>query len=499
MGAFESPELVYHLDLDQLTASDREHGVGSLRGKAPAGSAAGDGAEDIVEASRNGPQFPEAPGVMRPAEQLAEVLPQAWTCVDSTGSDALPVVASHHVRAMTFLTAMHDVVSLVYRKTSTDTGRTMSEFTEATSKGRLRRLNLITLLPVIAVSGVYLVALDSESWSDVVVLGLGVAATLVAFVSWAAGTLARVAVPCLIITSGVWLFGVLAAGSGKAIFGLSIVGPLVVPQLRRHREAAAVTLVTYVAVVGAARFLMTDDDPRQVLIRYVIVPAGVTAIVTGLMFPNKKFYDVVHELEESHRHEAELAVVRERMRFASDLHDIQGHTLHVVKLKVALAQKLLHRDPGRAEQELREIRSLVSDTITQTKELVYAQRRLNLPAELENAKNLFEAAGIQVHIRRVADVDSRAGELLGQVLRETTTNILRHAQAREVRITLSESGITIVNDGVPDTPLPELSGLAVLGQRVADNGGKLTVDQKDGHFLTVADFPSPGPEAEEAR
>ncbi|MEV0778387.1 sensor histidine kinase [Streptomyces sp. NPDC050433] len=375
----------------------------------------------------------------------------------------------------------------------------MSEITEATTQGRLRRLNLITLLPVVAVGGVFLVALDADSWLDALVLGLGVVAALVAFVFWAAGTLVRVAVPCLVLTAGVWIFGVLEAGSGKAIFGLSIVGPLVVPRLRRHRGAAAVTLVAYVALVGAARFLMTDDDPRQVLITYVIFPAGLTAIVTGLMFPNKQFYDVVHDLEESRRHEAELAVVRERIRFASDLHDIQGHTLHVVKLKVALAQKLVHRDPGRAEQELHEIHSLVSDTIAQTKELVYAQRRLNLPAELENAKNLFEAAGIEVHIRRDADVDSRAGELLGQVLRETTTNILRHAEAREVRITLSESGITIVNDGVPDEPLPELSGLAVLEQRVADNGGKLTVDQKNGHFLTFANFPSPGPEAQEAR
>ncbi|MFD3482577.1 sensor histidine kinase [Streptomyces sp. NPDC058665] len=375
----------------------------------------------------------------------------------------------------------------------------MSEITEATTQGRLRRLNLITLLPVVTVGGVFLVALDADSWSEAVVLGLGVAAALVAFVSWTAGNLARVAVPCLVVTAGVWLFGVLVAGSGKAIFGLSIVGPLVVPRLRNHRGAAAVALVAYVAVVGAARFLMTDDDPRRVLITYVIVPAGLTAIVTGLMFPNKQFYDVVHDLEESRRHEAELAVVRERMRFASDLHDIQGHTLHVVKLKVALAQKLVHRDPGRAEQELHEIHSLVSDTISQTKELVYAHRRLNLPAELENAKNLFEAAGIEVHIRRDADADSRAGELLGQVLRETTTNILRHAEAREVRITLSEAGITIVNDGVPDEPLPELSGLAVLEQRVADNGGKLTVDQKNGYFVTAADFPSPGPDTQEAR
>ncbi|MGW4731119.1 sensor histidine kinase [Streptomyces shenzhenensis] len=374
----------------------------------------------------------------------------------------------------------------------------MSDIAEVT-RGRLRRLNLIMVLPPVVVGGVLMVALDAESWWDAVVLGPGVVAGLVAFVSWAAGGLARVAVPCLVVTAGVWLFGVLVAGSGKAVFGLSIVGPLVVPRLRRHRGAAAVALVAYVAVVGATRFLMTDDDPRDVLIRYVIVPAGVTAIVTGLMFPNKRFYDVVHELEESRRREAELAVVRERMRFASDLHDIQGHTLHVVKLKVALAQKLVHRDPGRAEQELREIHSLVGDTIAQTKELVYAQRRLNLPAELENAMNLFEAAGIEVHIRSIADADSRTGELLGQVLRETTTNILRHAQAREVQITLSESGITIANDGAPDKPLPELSGLAVLEQRVAANGGRLTVDQKDGRFLTAAVFPSPGPEAQEAR
>ncbi|WP_206669271.1 hypothetical protein [Streptomyces sp. IB2014 016-6] len=50
-------------------------------------------------------------------------------------------------------------------------------------------------------------------------------------------------------------------------------------RLRHHRGAAAVTLVAYAAVVGAARFLMADDDPRRVLITYVIAPAGLTAVV----------------------------------------------------------------------------------------------------------------------------------------------------------------------------------------------------------------------------
>lgn len=365
----------------------------------------------------------------------------------------------------------------------------MSETTETATQGRLRNLNLVMVLPLIAVGGVLLVAMDAQNWWHAAVLGLGVVAALVAFVSWTAGNLARVAWPCLVVVAGVWVFGVLVADSGKAIFGLSVVGPMMVPRLSRHRGAAAVALVVFVAVTGSLRFLVADGgDLRTVLIQFVIVPTGLVAIVTGLMFPNKRFYDVVEELEESGRRDAELAVVRERMRFASDLHDIQGHTLHVVKLKVALAQKLVHRDPGRAEQELREIHALVSDTITQTKELAYAQRRLNLNAELENAKNLFEAAGIDVRIDRDGDVEPHANELLGQVLRETTTNILRHAQAREVRITLTPSGIAIDNDGAPEAA-PELRGLAALTDRVAGSGGELTVEQQGGRFRTAAAFP----------
>ena len=284
--------------------------------------------------------------------------------------------------------------------------------------------------------------------------------------------------------------------SPRASYGLALAGSLVVPHLKRYRAAAAIGLVGYVAVVGATRLLVSSEGVSDILLQYVVLPAGAVAVITGLMFPNKRFYDVVEELQESRRREAELAVIRERVRFASDLHDIQGHTLHVVKLKVALARKLVRSDPDRADNELREIYALVSDTIRQTKELAYAQRRLNLSAELENAKNLFEAAGIRVRVDREAEVDTRADELLGQVLRETTTNILRHAQATQVQITLSGSGITVVNDGAPRSPLPELRGLATLRERVAGNAGELTVEQTDGRFLTAATFPHSGPAPE---
>ncbi|AXB42352.1 sensor histidine kinase [Amycolatopsis albispora] len=354
---------------------------------------------------------------------------------------------------------------------------------------RLRRLNLTMLLPVVAAGGAATVAFDARSWTDAAVLGLGLLAALVAFVAWTKGKLTAVAVPCLVVAVAVWCYGSLVAGTSTAFYSIGFVGPLVVPRLPRYRAVAAVVLVSLVTVIGAGRLLWPYDDLLGVLVPFVLVPAGVTAVVTGLMFPNKRFYDVVRDLEEARDREGELAVARERIRFASDLHDIQGHTLHVVKLKTTLAQRLVRTDPGRAEEELREIHALVADTISQTKDLAYAQRRLNLSAELENAKNLFEAAGIRVRVHRETEVEAGAGELLGQVLRETTTNILRHAQARQVRITLSRAGITIVNDGAPAGPLPVLSGLSTLRERLAASGGELTVEQRDGSFRTAAAFP----------
>jgi two-component system, NarL family, sensor histidine kinase DesK len=362
------------------------------------------------------------------------------------------------------------------------------------AKGQLRKLNLTMFLPLLAVAGTITVAVYARTWWEAVVLGAGVVATLVSFTRWASGEVLRVAIPCLVVTAAVWPYAVLVVGSSAAFFGVSCVGSYVIPQLPRHRVVAAVVLAAYVGAVGATRLLVSHEDISAVLFQFVLVPTGVTVAVIGLMFPNKGFYDVVEELEEAREREAELAVTRERVRFASDLHDIQGHTLHVVKLKTALAQKLVDTDTERAKQELREIHALVSETITQTKELAYAQRRLNLSAELENARNLFEAAGITVRVNREADVAKDASELLGQVLRETTTNILRHAQATRVRITLTASSITIVNDGAQPGPLPALRGLAALEQRVAAAGAELTVEQNNGQFLTAAAF---RPEAQE--
>ncbi|MEU0507884.1 histidine kinase [Amycolatopsis sp. NPDC006125] len=355
---------------------------------------------------------------------------------------------------------------------------------------RLRRLNLITTVPPLALVGVFLLLVSARSGWHVVIQVVGLLAALATAERWTAGDYLRVARPSLVVTAVVWLAGSLTDDTA-AFFGLSVVGSYLIPPLPRRRLAALAGLTVLIAGLGAANVLVHDDRIGWRLFQFAAVPAAATLVSTAFMFASQRFFDLIAELEQSRERDADLAVTRERVRFASDLHDIQGHTLHVVKLKVALAEKLLDREPDRAREELREVHELVGDTIVQTRELAHAQRRLNLSAELENAKNLFEAAGIHVRVTRKSEVDATAGDLLGQVLRETTTNILRHAEARHVGITLTRRGIAIVNDGAPDTGPLELGGLAVLRQRLAEHGAELEVSHSGGRFRTAAAFPAP--------
>ncbi|MEE2049170.1 sensor histidine kinase [Nocardiopsis tropica] len=365
----------------------------------------------------------------------------------------------------------------------------MSEHADA-ARGELRTVNLGIVFASLSTVGALLVVIDAPTWWQALVLALGVATAAVTVTRWAEGRAPRLPLPALAVTGAVWLFGVLVAETPTASYGFAVVGTVVVHQAHRHRTAAVLGLAAFVAAVLAARLAVAPGEVVDTLLEYGVGSAGIAVVAVVLTSLTQMVSRLVAELEESREREAELAVARERMRFASDLHDIQGHTLHVVKLKTALARRLVRTDTGRAEEELGEIHALVGDTIAQTKALAHAQRRLNLSAELENAKNLFEAAGIRVEVRREGGVQARAGEMLGQVLRETTTNILRHAQAGQVWITLSGTGISIVNDGAQEGPPTGLSGLATLRERVAGEGGELTVERRDGRFLTAASFPS---------
>ncbi|GAA1807633.1 sensor histidine kinase [Nesterenkonia flava] len=372
----------------------------------------------------------------------------------------------------------------------------MTANTESTHR-QIRRLNIVSLVASTIPIGIIFLIMDAQSWVDVVILGAGVLGAVIAVLTWRETGTHPLVYPALAVTALSWVLSVVVVDSPRGFFMLAVVAGVVISKLPRHRLVSGFVLGVAVAAIGALDLMLRPERAGDQLVPYIVLPGGMTWLFAWAMVITQRHFDLVGELGRLQQADADLAVMRERFRFASDLHDIQGHALHVVKLKVTLAEKLLRRDPERAAQELREVHELVADTITRTKELAYAQHTLNLNAELENVKNLFEAAGIRVSVEKDDDDGVAWSELLGQVLRETTTNILRHAQATHVRIIVTGRSLRIENDGAAAASTRQ-RGLATLRERLAQHDGRLETAVQNGRFTTYAVLPEHGCQTEVA-
>jgi len=238
-------------------------------------------------------------------------------------------------------------------------------------------------------------------------------------------------------------------------------------------------------LLAAAPVVVVSGFPLERFVVPFIATAAIAFVVAlGLFGLNRFGFNLYLEIDAARRVGAELAVVQERYRFAADLHDIQGQTLHVIRLKTQLADKLLDRDPEAAHAQLREAQELIAETLAGTRSLAFGDRHVALASELANAEALLTAAGIRWRVDGTLPLGPH-DELFALVVREATTNILRHAQASRVTVTLSAGSVTVTNDGSPATSR-SLSGLARLGERFEAAGGSLRTSSAGGTFETTA-------------
>jgi len=301
---------------------------------------------------------------------------------------------------------------------------------------------------------------------------------------WSLDGYPRRVIYVLVYTGGAWLLGALTLSGPVGFVPFSLVGALLMARRPTLRLLMTVAFALGVGLIGGTA-LLTHQLSTDLVDAYILLPVAGTLFIAGVVAVSERSWQFVRRLERAQEAEAELAIAQERMRFAGDLHDIQGHTLHVIKLKTALAQRLVITDPHTALAELGDIRSLVDDTIRKTRELAYARHEIEFPAELENARRLCEAAGIDVDVRG----DGPAGAihpLLSHLLREATTNLLRHARPTRVSIIVSPGRIEIENDGVMDGRAAELRGLARLRERVELAGGELHTRRSPDRFAVWA-------------
>ncbi|MFE1298979.1 histidine kinase [Streptomyces sp. NPDC058731] len=206
---------------------------------------------------------------------------------------------------------------------------------------------------------------------------------------------------------------------------------------------------------------------------------------------------VLWEAERAREIEARLAVAEERLRFGRDLHDVMGRNLAVIALKSELAVQLARRGRPEAVEQMIEVQRIAQESQREVREVVRGYREADLGVELVGAQGVLTAAGIACEVTgEVGALPAGVQSALGWVVREATTNVLRHGDAArcavDVEVSQGRVVLTVENDGA--TAVREVggggSGLAGLRERLAEVDGTLTAGPVEGGvFRVVARVP----------
>ncbi|MCT2276135.1 sensor histidine kinase [Micromonospora chalcea] len=259
---------------------------------------------------------------------------------------------------------------------------------------------------------------------------------------------------------------------------------------------AAVVAGSLLAVSVVARLAEGDDIGVVVGTQLGSEAALLLAVITlGDAVRNRRslraalIRQAVAADEERHR-EAARQVEAERLRIAREVHDTLGHTMSVITLQSAVAQEALaDSNPAQTESALAAIRSVSGSAMAELRATLGTLRREpgprepvpgfdRLPALVEGVRQ----SGLKVDLRVDGPVDrlpAVVGSTVYRVVQEALTNVLRHAAATRVTVTVRATAgrlaLEVVDDGRGGPPAGRADGrgqgLRGMAERVALLGG----------------------------
>lgn len=220
-------------------------------------------------------------------------------------------------------------------------------------------------------------------------------------------------------------------------------------------------------------------------------------VVTLLVATASFFGTYMHEenerkqaaLNQSHGEIRRLAALAERERIGRDLHDLLGHTLSLIALKSELAGKLMDHEPAAAAREIGDVSRVARDALAQVRHAVTGIRAAGLSAELASAQLLLESSGVALHhVRADLALSPELETVLALAVRESVTNIQRHARASRASIRLGQHDgllcLEVVDDGLGGDIVPG-NGLRGMRERIEAMAGRLVMESGNGTRLRI--------------
>lgn len=227
--------------------------------------------------------------------------------------------------------------------------------------------------------------------------------------------------------------------------------------------------VTVAAVLAAGLLFFPGDPALPVVLGNLAV---VLVVLVGMRLAigrDDRVMEMTHQLD--------LAGQRERL--GRDLHDILGHSLTTINVKTQLVHRLIDTDPARAKQEAAEVIALSRTALAEARAAVAELAAPELGGQLSLSVGALRDAGMAVEAPppgAVTEVPERRRALAAWIVREAVTNVLRHAGARRVRISLDAHHVAVLDDGA-GLPASVAAGVGprTLAERAAAEGARLEV------------------------
>ncbi|HJR74344.1 MAG TPA: sensor histidine kinase [Luteimonas sp.] len=269
------------------------------------------------------------------------------------------------------------------------------------------------------------------------------------------------------------LIPVYPAGISYFVFGCVM--------LRTFRNRFIFGYLAQVAVLNAA-FLAVAIWAGYPLQAMVWVPA-MTLIIGIIVNVERASQEKDVALKLSHDEVRRLAATAERERIGRDLHDLLGHTLSLITLKLELSRKLFDRDPEASRREVEEAERVARHALAEVRSAVTGIRATDLAAELASARLMLESSMVHLEYETPPGLPGEIERGLALVVREAATNIARHARATRAQIAFACEGgavqLRIVDNGDGGI-VADGNGLSGMRERVAALGGTLSIDSPKG-------------------
>ncbi|MFJ5679136.1 sensor histidine kinase [Streptomyces sp. NPDC093097] len=252
------------------------------------------------------------------------------------------------------------------------------------------------------------------------------------------------------------------------------------------RHALALGLVT---VLGQIVWMRLAQG--QVAWAQVALLVGVTAALGTVFALN---FTIGH-LRAAREQVKRLAVNQERERVARDMHDVLGHSLSTMTVKLGLTRRVLESsaDVALAVAQVTELENMARTALSDLRATISDYRTLSLDSELAGARLALHAAGIRAELPAAThSVRAELREAFGYVVREAVTNVLRHSDAERCTVRIGPGWVEVTDDGTSGRAARAGNGLTGLTERLAAVSGTLEHGPAPGGgYRVVARGPAP--------